>query len=150
MKVIASESSGHAGKHERGGRVERVPLDDLFSLSDVVTLHCPLTDQTRHLVNAARLSRMKPTAFLINTARGPLVDEQALAEALRNGVIAGAGLDVLSVEPPSPDNPLIGAPGCLITPHIAWASVEARRRLIQKAADNIRAFLDGKPINTIE
>src|SRR5690606_24106777 len=98
---------------------------------------------------AQRLGRMKPTAYLINTGRGPLVDEPALAEALAQGRLAGAGLDVLSTEPPPPDNPLLGAPRCIITPHIAWASYEARQRLMRIAADNIRAFLDGRAVNVV-
>jgi glycerate dehydrogenase len=115
----------------------------------VVTLHCPLTEETRRLINAHRLAKMKPTAILINTARGPLVDEAALVEALHKGTIAGAALDVLSAEPPNADNPLLSAPRCIVTPHIAWASIEARKRLLQIAAENIQAFLNGKPINVI-
>jgi glycerate dehydrogenase len=149
MRVIASVSSGRSVVDIPGVRVERLPVDELLALSDVVTLHCPLTENTKHLINAARLAKMKPTAILINTARGPLIDEHALADALHGGQIAGAGLDVLGEEPPSADNPLIGAPRCLLTPHIAWASVEARRRLIRQAAENIGAFVRGKSINTI-
>ena len=129
--------------------VELVDLDRLFSTSDVVSLHCPLTPQTHHMVNARRLSQMKPAALLINTSRGPLVDEAALAEALDAGRIAGAGLDVLSTEPPSPDNPLLRAKNCYVTPHIAWATKAARQRLLDVAVDNVRAFLEGAPRNVV-
>lgn len=123
--------------------------DELFEASDVVTLHCPLTDRTRHLVNAERLRRMKPTSFLINTGRGPLIDEAALADALAEGRIAGAGLDVLSEEPPTSGSPLLGAPRCLITPHNAWASQESRWRLMNIVASNIEAYLAGRPQNVV-
>ena len=129
--------------------VEYAPLDRLFAESDVVSLHCPLSPATAGLVNAARLARMKPTAFLLNTSRGPLVVEQDLADALRANRIAGAAMDVLSTEPPSPDNPLLSAPRCLVTPHLAWATAAARRRLIDIAADNLRAFLAGSPIHQV-
>ena len=114
-----------------------------------ISLHCPLTSQTKQLVNQARLALMKPTAFLLNTSRGPLIDESALAGALNAGQIAGAGLDVLSGEPPPADNPLLKAKNCLITPHIAWATRAARGRLMQTAVDNVRAFLAGSPTNVI-
>lgn len=126
-----------------------VPLETLFAESDIVSLHCPLTEATRELVNAGTLSQMKKTAFLINTARGGLVEEHALTAALNEERIAGAGLDVLSVEPPPPDNPLLTAKNCIITPHIAWASLEARRRLIAACASNVRAYLSGKPVNLV-
>jgi glycerate dehydrogenase len=126
-----------------------VELDEVFRASDVVSLHCPLTDSTRYMVNADRLARMKPTAFLINTARGPLVDERALADALSAGRIAGAGLDVLAVEPPSTDHPLLRAKNCHITPHMAWATKAARKRLLHEAAENIRAFLAGGARNVV-
>lgn len=129
--------------------VQWLGVDDLFARADVVSLHCPLTAQTEGLVNAARLATMKRSAFVINTGRGPLIDEPALAEALSKGTIAGAGLDVLSSEPPSADNPLLTAPNCIITPHIAWATVESRRRLLQIAADNVKAFFDGVPVNVV-
>lgn len=136
-------------ENHRPGAGEFVGLDELFRRSDVVSLHCPLTEQTRHLVNAARLALMKPTAFLLNTGRGPLVDEVALANALNAGRIAGAGLDVLPVEPPPPDNPLLQARNCVITPHIAWATEAARRRLMRIAVENVRAFLVGRPSNVV-
>ena len=126
-----------------------VCLDELFSRSDVVSLHCPLTPQTRLMVNAERLARMKITAFLLNTSRGPLVDEVALADALNNGRLAGAALDVLSTEPPLPANPLFSAKNCVLTPHIGWATKAARRRLIETAVANVGAFLDGRPQNLV-
>ncbi len=129
--------------------VEAVALDELFRRSDVVSLHCPLTDATRGLVDGRRLALMKPTAFLINTSRGPLVDETALADALNAGRLAGAGLDVLSTEPPRADNPLLTARNCHITPHLAWATKAARERLLATAIDNLRAFLAGQPKNIV-
>jgi len=129
--------------------VEYAPLDQLFAESDAVSLHCPLTPETQGLVNAERLARMKPTAFLINTSRGPLIVEEDLAEALHGHRLAGAAVDVLSTEPPPPDNPLLTAPNCLITPHLAWASAAARRRLIDIAAGNLRAWIEGRPVNRV-
>lgn len=130
--------------------LERVSLDRLFREADVVTLHCPLSDSTRELVNAERLSSMRSRALLINTGRGPLVDEAALASALERGVIAGAALDVLSREPPASDNPLLAAKNCIITPHIAWLTLAARRRAMQITADNVRGILRGAPQNVVE
>jgi len=126
-----------------------VDLDTLISDSDIVSLHCPLTETNRGLLSRERIARMKPTAFVINTARGPLIDEAALAEALSEGRIAGAGLDVLSQEPPPESNPLLTARNCYITPHCAWGTVEARMRLMVQVAANLQAFLDGKPINVV-
>jgi len=126
-----------------------VDLDTLFRESDVVSLHCPLTDSNFRLVNEQRLKLMKPTAFLINTSRGPLIDENALADALSAGKIAGAGLDVLSREPPEADDPLLKAKNCYITPHIAWATKAARQCLMDIALTNIRAFMNGKPQNVV-
>lgn len=128
---------------------EWVGLDELFKRSDVVSLHAPLTDETRHMVNADRLGLMKPSAYLVNTGRGPLLDEQAVADALAAGRLVGCAVDVLSSEPPAADNPLLSAPNCLITPHNAWAAVECRHRLMQIAADNLRAFMDGEPVNVV-
>ncbi len=130
-------------------RFQFVDERTLFGTSDVISLHCPLTPETRHLINAERLSWMKPTAFLLNTSRGPLVDEPALAAALNEGRMAGAGLDVLAVEPPSPNNPLLQAKNCLVTPHIAWATHAARTRLMAMAVANVEAFLRGKPQNVV-
>ena len=127
----------------------REGLERVLRASDVVSLHCPLTDDTRHLINATTLSWLKPSAWLINTSRGPLIDEPALAEALNTGRLAGAGLDVLSTEPPPRDHPLFTARNCLITPHIAWATTAARKRLMDTATANVRAFLDGRPTHVV-
>jgi glycerate dehydrogenase len=127
----------------------RVPLDQLFASSDVVTLHCPLTDDTAGLVNRARLELMRPRALLINASRGPLVNEADLAQALERGTLAGAALDVLSREPPAADNPLLVARNCIITPHHAWATLAARRRAMQITADNVAAILRGAPQNLV-
>ncbi len=124
-------------------------VDEVFAEADVLSLHCPLTDATHHLVNADRLARMKPSAILINTGRGPLVDEAAVAAALTSDKLAGAGLDVLSSEPPAPDNPLLTAPRCIITPHIAWATREARQRLMQATVANVAGFVAGSPVNVV-
>ena len=129
--------------------IHKLDLDELFRECDIISLHCPLTPETRHMVNAERLMSMKPTSILINTGRGPLVNEQDLADALNNGVIMAAGLDVLSQEPPTADNPLLAARNCYITPHIAWASAEARGRLLQIMTENIKAYQSGKPINVV-
>lgn len=145
LKVLACDPAAGAAPPF----VRLVELNTLFRQSDVVSLHCPLTPQTANLVNARRLALMKPTALLLNTSRGPLVDELALAEALNSGRIAGAALDVLSVEPPPVDNPLLTAENCVITPHLAWATRAARARLMQIAVENIRAFLQGKPQNVV-
>jgi glycerate dehydrogenase len=144
MKVIAA-----ARTPKSDPTAEFVGVEELFARADVISLHCPLTDATRGLVSAAMLRRMKPTAHLINTARGPLVDEAALAAALRDGRIAGAGLDVVCVEPMRADCPLLGAPRCVITPHVAWASPDARRRLMDETVANLRAFLAGERRNAV-
>lgn len=129
--------------------VMRAELDELFASCDVVSLHCPLTGQTRNLVDARRLALMKPTAVLINTGRGPLVNERDLADALNAGRLYAAGVDVLSCEPPRADNPLLSARNCFITPHIAWATREARMRLMEAAAENLRRFVAGEPVNVV-
>ncbi len=129
--------------------VDRGNLDDLLRESDVVSLHVPLFPETRELINARTLGLMKPTAFLINTSRGPLINERDLAEALRSKRIAGAALDVLSAEPPPAGHPLLSAPNCLVTPHMAWSTLEARRRLLQVVIENVRAFLTGSPQNVV-
>ncbi|MBQ2842488.1 MAG: D-2-hydroxyacid dehydrogenase [Clostridia bacterium] len=144
MKVLAS--TNHPAPFEN---VEFCSKDELLAKSDFVSLHCPLTPLTEGMVNAEFLSKMKPTAMLINTSRGQVVDENALAEALKNGKIAGAGLDVLSVEPPKSDCPLIGIKNCYITPHIAWAGFETRERLMKICRKNVEAFLNGSPINLV-
>ena len=121
----------------------------MFRECDIISLHCPLTDSTREMVNAERLRLMKPTAILINTGRGSLINEQDLANALNNGTIYAAGVDVLSQEPPRADNPLLSARNCYITPHIAWASTAARERLMLIMLENIKAYQDGKPVNVV-
>jgi len=146
MKVIANSRTRNKSTDYP---FEWRDLDDLFAEADVVSLHCPLTPQTEGLVDSARLGLMKNSAFLINTSRGPVVNEHDLAVALQGGVIAGAGVDVLSTEPPKADNPLLTAPNIIITPHIAWATKAARERLMQAAADNISAWAAGKPTNVV-
>lgn len=126
-----------------------VSKEEVFENADFITLHCPLNEGSKLMINEKSLSMFKPTAYLINTARGGLIDEEALANALNQGKIAGAGLDVLTCEPPKADNPLIHAKNCIITPHMAWASVEARVRLLHATEDNVRAFLQNSPINKV-
>jgi glycerate dehydrogenase len=139
----------HTRTPGKDSSVDYVDLYTVFGESDVISLHCPLTGETEGLVNRERLGLMKPSAFLINTARGPLVDEVALADALNRNEIAGAGLDVLSKEPPSPDNPLLLAKNCIITPHIAWATLAARQRLMDTVVGNWSAWLDGRSVNVV-
>ena len=131
------------------GIVRYVELDELLRTADLISLHCPLTPETHELVNARRLALMKPNAILINTGRGPLVNEQDLADALNSGKIYAAGVDVLSSEPPRADNPLLTAKNCYITPHIAWASTEARERLMNIAISNLQAYISGTPENVV-
>ena len=148
MKIVAAHQSS-MNRLELPFEVEWLPVDEVFARSDFLSLNCPLTPETDKVVNAERLKKMKSSAIVINTGRGPLVDEQALADALNNGTIAGAGLDVLSTEPPAGDNPLLSAKNCVITPHIAWASREARSRLIGIAAGNLSSYLGGNPKNLV-
>jgi glycerate dehydrogenase len=129
--------------------IEKVTQEELLATSDVLSLHCPLTDGTRHLVNADTLRQMKPSAILINTGRGPLVDDQAVADALASGRLAAFCADVLTEEPPRADNPLLRQEKAFITPHVAWATKEARSRLLQVAIDNVRSFLNGQPQNVV-
>ncbi len=146
MKVVAFTRDPSRAAPEG---VEWRSMDELFEESDFISLHCPLTPDTENLVNATRIELMKPSAYLLNTGRGQLVDEQALADALNRGRIAGAGLDVLSSEPPSPDNPLLSAKNCFITPHIAWATKAARERLMRMSAENLQAFVAGATVNRV-
>ena len=129
--------------------IQKADLDELFSNSDVLSLHCPLTDNTHHLINNKTLSQMKSSAILINTGRGPLVDDEAVATALEQGRIAAYCADVLTTEPPQSDNPLLSQPNAFITPHIAWGTKEARFRLLQVAIQNVRSFLNGTPQNVV-
>ncbi len=146
MKVIAYTSKPQESLPQG---ILKADMDTLFSSSDVLTLHCPLNASTKGLVNAKRLAQMKNGSILINTARGPLVDEDALAEALASGHLMGAGVDVLSQEPPLPTNPLLAQPTCHFTPHIGWASEEARGRLMKILVDNVKAFIEGTPQNVV-
>jgi glycerate dehydrogenase len=132
-----------------GGNCKQVDLNQLLVESDVISLHCPLLEETRGMINKTSLQKMKRSAFLINTSRGPLVHERDLADALNNDIIAGAGLDVLSLEPPSANNPLLKAKNCIITPHIAWATKEARSRLMEITVKNLNAYISRRPINII-
>ena len=145
MQIIAAQSPGRSYDSDS----MHLPLSDALPQADVVSLHCPLKPETRQMVNAEFLAQMKPSALLINTARGALIDEVALAKALEQGAIAGFAADVLSVEPPPADNPLLSAKNTIITPHIGWASIEARQRCLQTSVDNLRAYLDGKPRNVV-
>jgi glycerate dehydrogenase len=145
MKIIFNNPS------EKNVALEatQVQLETLLSNSDFISVNCPLTNENSEFINKTTIAKMKPSAFLINTGRGPLINEQDLADALNAGKIAGAGLDVLSVEPAATNNPLTSAKNCYITPHIAWATLEARTRLIKIATGNLKAFVDGKPQNVI-
>ena len=142
VKALSSKTSLPAG-------IEKASLEELLATSDVLSLHCPLTENTRHLINADTLRQMKSTAILINTGRGPLIDDQAVAEALADGRLAAFCADVLTEEPPKADNPLLKQPNAFFTPHIAWASKEARIRLLQVATDNVWVFIGGKPVNVV-
>ena len=146
MQVYALTSKSH---FQLPPEIKKMDLDQLFSECDIISLHCPLTPETHELVNARRLALMKPNAILINTGRGPLVNEQDLADALNSGKIYAAGVDVLSSEPPRADNPLLTAKNCYITPHIAWASTEARERLMNIAISNLQAYISGTPENVV-
>jgi glycerate dehydrogenase len=148
MRVIAADVGRRDPPNWPGFRW--CDVDELMQAADVVSLHCPLLPETRGMINAASLSRMKPGSFLINTSRGPLVIEQDLADALDSGHLAGAAVDVLSSEPPSLDNPLLHTKNCIVTPHIAWATKEARTRLIETVVANLRAFLEGRPVNVVD
>ena len=148
MKVLAFSSKSET-ELAKVGIYKAASLAALFRASDVLSLHCPLTPDTHHLVNKSRLRLMKPSAIIINTGRGPLIDEQALADALNKKQIYAAGVDVLTEEPPRNGSPLINARNCFITPHIAWASAAARKRLMQIALDNVKAFVAGKPVNVV-
>lgn len=144
MNVIASTRTPKTAEG-----VSFVTTEEVFKCADFISLHCPLTDETRGLVNMDRIRLCKPTAYIINTSRGPVVNENDLADALNSGIIAGAGLDVVETEPMKADNPLLGAKNCIITPHVAWAPVQTRERLIAAAVDNLQSFIDGTPKNKV-
>lgn len=148
LKVLAYDM--YPNKSLESGALKYAQLDELFEKSDIISLHCPLFESTKGIINKATISKMKDGVLLINDSRGPLINSQDLADALNCGKVAGAALDVLEVEPASPDNPLLNAKNCIITPHIAWAPVESRMRLMNIAVQNLKAFLDGKPVNTVE
>ena len=145
MRIIYNNRSLKKSSTE----ARQVNLDTLLSESDFISINCPLNEENRGFINSATIGKMKKSAFLVNTGRGPLINEKDLAEALNKGFIAGAGLDVLSTEPPSADNPLPGAKNCFITPHISWATFEARSRLMNIAVSNLKAFKEGKPVNVV-
>ena len=147
MKVIAY--SPNTRTYDGFGSVDFVSLDDVITKSDIISLHCPLTAETTGLVNYDFLKKMKPSALLINTSRGPVINEADLKKALDEGVIAGAGVDVLSAEPAKEDNPLLACDKCIITPHIAWASFEARSRLMNIFKNNVEGFVSGNPVNVV-
>ena len=147
MNVLATSRT--VTDQSRRKNFKWVSMDELLSQADVVSLHCPLLPETKEIINEVTLAKMKQSAFFINTSRGPLVDERALANALNNGLIAGAGLDVLSSEPPEADNPLFKAKNCIITPHIAWATIEARTRLMNLAVRNFSSFMMGAAENVV-
>lgn len=147
MNVLGTARTRTDQSHRKNFGWTEVP--DLLEQSDVVSIHCPLTSETKGLINAKTLRTMKKSAFLLNTSRGPIVIDQDLSNALNENVIAGAGIDVLAVEPPQKDNPLFKAKNCIITPHIAWATKEARTRLMNMAIDNLSAFIKGTPVNVV-
>ena len=147
MKIAAYDAK--PGEPMAGADFRWMGLDALIATSDVVSLHCPLFPETKDLMNRERIATMKPTAFLLNTSRGPLIVERDLADALNNGVIAGAAIDVVPLEPPVNGSPLFSAKNCIVTPHIAWATLEARGRLMDVAVNNVRAFANGVPENRV-
>jgi len=146
MDVFAYTSKNSADLPEG---IQKTTLDGLFAVSDIVSLHCPLTADTRHLINRESLEKMKEGSILINTGRGPLVDEEAVADALASGHLGGYGADVMIDEPPSPNNPLLAQRNAFITPHIAWATREARQRLMDICVRNVKAFIEGKRLNAV-
>jgi glycerate dehydrogenase len=147
MNIIGNSRNRTDQSHRPHFKWAGIP--ELLQQSDVISIHCPLSPETKGLINKERLQMMKRSAFLLNTSRGPIIVDEDLAEALNNGVIAGAGIDVLSAEPPPENNPLFTAKNCIITPHIAWATKEARARLMQATVNNLAAFLKGNPVNVV-
>lgn len=148
MNLLGAARTTSDQSHRKNFRWVDIP--ELLEQSDVVSIHCPLTPETKGLINSRTLGMMKKSAFLLNTSRGPIIVDEELADALNRNVIAGAGIDVLSIEPPKKDNPLFKAQNCIVTPHIAWATKEARTRLMQLAAENLRAFVSGTPVNVVK
>ena len=146
MKVLAYNRS-RCPEGEAIGQY--VDMDTLLETSDIISLHCPLTPEVQELINAQTIAKMKDGAILLNTARGPLLNEAAVADALRSGKLRGAAVDVVSQEPMLPDNPLLTAPNCIITPHMAWTPVESRQRIIDSTVNSIKGYLSGKPVNTV-
>ena len=147
MKIIATSRT--QSDQSKRSNFKWAEINELLENSDVVTIHCPLVPETKGLINKESLAKMKPSSFLLNTSRGPIIVDEDLADALNNNIIAGAGIDVLSVEPPPEDNPLFKAKNCIITPHIAWATKEARQRLMNIAVKNLAEFIAGKPVNAV-
>lgn len=129
--------------------VKYVTLEELLSQADIISMHCPLTEKTRNMIDKESIAKMKDGVIILNNSRGGLINEQDLADALHSGKVYGAGLDVMAVEPIEKDNPLLSAPNCFITPHISWAALDTRRRLIRFAIDNVKKFIEGNPINVV-
>jgi glycerate dehydrogenase len=148
MTVIAAQLPHRPAKKD-DSTYPRLPLDEALAQADAVSLHCPLTPETRGLINAERLAQLKPGALLVNAARGPVVDDDAVSEALRSGHLAGFAADVMAPEPPAADNPLLSAPNTVLTPHLGWASRPARERLVAVSAANLQSFLNGAPQNRV-
>lgn len=146
MDVFAFTSKNAADLPEG---IRKTTLEGLLAISDVLTLHCPLNNETRKMINAESLGKMKKGAILINTGRGPLVDEQAVADALESGQLGAYGTDVMSTEPPAIDNPILKAPNAYVTPHVAWATFEARTRLMGIAVNNVKTFIEGNPVHIV-
>ena len=147
MEVIAYDAYENEKMKKIG--IKYVPLDKLLALSDVISLHCPLTAENENMINSETIAKMKDGVIIINNSRGGLIDEHALADALKSGKVSAAGIDAVKVEPITEDCPLLSAPNCFITPHISWASLDCRRRLIRLAIENVKAYLNGKPINIV-
>ena len=147
MKVLVY--TAHPDKYEAKENMKFVSKDEVFKNADIITLHCPMNDETKGMICKENIEKMKDGIYIVNVSRGGLVNEQDLADALKSGKVAGAAADVVSVEPIKEDNPLLGAPNMILTPHIGWASVEARERLIQAVADNLKAYLNGEKLNVL-
>lgn len=149
QKLFRSSTDANQRKELEDENLRYASMDELLAKSDIISLHCPLTDETKNIINKDTISKMKDGVIIINTSRGPLISENDLAEALKSGKVYAAAVDVVSAEPISSTNPLLTAPNCIITPHIAWAPKESRSRLMDIAVSNLKAFLDGKPVNVV-